>query len=306
MTRPTFALAIPHASWIPERALMMTELREALGVRPHDFDDNACKHGTEGHSVTMFGGSHCGPSSLAGSFRYEEFTEREHWSSWFLKILRWAGDADASHLLVLQDDVEVAPHFWEALSAMVTAWPGEFIGLAATHSLGPEIARRGQRSYFARKVVGWGYVIPIAIVGDLYFACTTGGLLEAFRAQFPTDGEDTMIAAFLKERRIPVRCPVPTIVDHLFCKSTNEGFDVHTHRRSTVTWRGFSPEDMACPSWWQTHCAELPPDDWRRCWYCGKREEAFHSPDTGCGLCAPCVLGLVGSRLGLTVKTGGG
>ena len=267
---PTFCLAIPHAAWLPERARMQADLLEALEI-----------HGRDAHT----------------------FADREHWSAWFVKILRWGVEARGTHLLVLQDDVEVSPHFWEALGAMVTAWPSDLVSLAATHSIGPEVARQGRRSYLTKKVVGWGYVLPMALVRDLLEWCLAGNM-AAFRERLPTDGEDTMIGQFLHERGLLARCPVPTIIDHRFCASTNPGFDEHTHRRSTVTWRGFAPEDMATPEWWLTTAAELPPDDWRRCWWCGERPEGFRSAKTGALVCGTCVLSMVGASMGLTITAG--
>ena len=120
----------------------------------------------------------------------------------------------------------------------------------------------------------------------------------------PRDGEDTFTAGWLASIGVVPRCPVPTIVDHRMCASTNEGFDSHTHRRSTVTWRGYAAEDMATPGWWQTTAETLPPDDWRRCWWCGARPEMARSAVTGALICGTCVTGLVGSRCGVTMRAG--
>ena len=95
---------------------------------------------------------------------------------------------------------------------------------------------------------------------------------------------------------------MPTIVDHLHVASTNEGFDDHTHRRSVVTWRGYEPADMVVPSWWSSACTRLPPDDWRRCWWCGERPEAMRSATTGALLCMPCLAALVLNKLGVRAE----
>ena len=284
---PTVALGIPHASWLPERAAMMAELREGLRISK---------------DVRGFAGTNRPPPSA-----YMEFSDREHWSLWFPKMLRWALTTDASHFVTLQDDVEVAPSFWPSLTAMLTAWPSDFVSLAATHSLGPEVARQGRRSYLTSKVVGWGWACPMPLVRSL-LAWMDAGALAEWRKEYPNDGEDSMAARFLA-REVYVsgqartaRCPVPTIVDHRFCKSTNEGFDDHTHRKSTVTWRGFAAEDMATPDWWRTTAAELPPDDWRRCWYCGERPGAQRSGATGAEICGVCITAFVGSKFGLTMR----
>ena len=280
MSAPRAALAIPHAAWLPERAAMMAELRESLGI-------------AAGASTRSW------PSADVAVF-----AEREHWTGWFLRILRWGARSEsASHLVVLQDDVEIAPSFWPSLHAMLTAWPTDVVSLAATHSLGPEVARQGRRSYRTAKIVGWGWAMPLPLVDEL-LAFAEGGGLADFRAAMPRDGEDTFTAGWLASIGVVPRCPVPTIVDHRMCASTNEGFDSHTHRRSTVTWRGYAAEDMATPGWWQTTAETLPPDDWRRCWWCGARPEIARSAVTGALICGTCVTGLVGSRCGVTMRAG--
>jgi hypothetical protein len=111
-----------------------------------------------------------------------------------------------------------------------------------------------------------------------------------FHEQRPNDGEDSFLAQWLTSKGYAIRHPVPTIVDHLHVQSTNEGFDNHTHRRSTVTWRDYSPSDMADPDWWKTTATVLPLDLWRRCHWCGKTEVDAVSIVTGIGLCAKCAL----------------
>jgi hypothetical protein len=291
----TVALAIPHAAWIPERAQMMRELRSLLGIVEHDDHD----HETETcRGVVTFDNGLCGLHRQPEEYR--EFTDREHWSSWFLKMLRWSVSTGADTFLTLQDDVEVAPSFWPSLSAILEAWPGDVIGLAATHSLGPEVARQGRRSYMTNKVVGWSWAMPMPLVKELLAWCE-GGALEAFRKRLPNDGEDTLVGEFLASRNKPVRCPVPTIVDHRLTPSTNEGFDDHTHRRATVTWRAFAAEDMAVPSWWQTAYGMLPADDWRQCWWCSEKPDEMRSSVTGAAICRRCIASLMLVLMGIKI-----
>lgn len=263
----TIALAIPSAVWLPERAALLDALRPQLSSADH----------------------------------YLELVDREHWSQWAIHSWEWAVDTGADWFLSLQDDVELAPHFWPALRAMMSAWPKDVIALAATHSLAREVARTGRRSYLSGRIVGWGWAMPVPLVREL-LAWAHGGALEQFRAEFPKDGEDTFVGLFLAARSIVPRSPVPTIVDHLHVASTNEGFDNHTHRRSVVTWRGYEPADMVVPSWWLSTCTRLPPDDWRRCWWCGERPEAMRSATTGALLCMPCLATLVLSKLGVRAE----
>jgi hypothetical protein len=275
---PLVALGVPHAEWLLDRAEMMSGLRAALGLDAPP------------------------PWVYA-----REFTDREHWQEWFPKMLEWAcacgGGRGATHFVTLQDDVEVAPHFWPSLRAMLSAWPDEVIGLAATHSLAREVARQGRRSYRTPRLVGWGWAMPIGLVRELLEWMAAGNLAH-FRQECPLDGEDTLTMAFLHTHQIQPRSPVPTIVDHLHVASTNAGFDDHTHRRAVVTWRGYEPADMAEPTWWQTACTDLPHDDWRRCWWCGKRPEFARSPYTGALVCRVCLGTMVLRAMGIDARAG--
>jgi len=276
----TIALAVPHAAWLPDRAKLMSALRPQLTA--------PCPPG--------------GP----GPDWYQEFTEREHWEQWFPRMLDWAarcGGGRASHLLTLQDDVELAPNFWPTLRAILAAWPDEVVSLAATHSLAREVARQGRRSYRTPRLVGWGWAMPIGLVRELLKWMAAGNLAH-FRQECPLDGEDTLTMAFLHTHQIQPRSPVPTIVDHLHVASTNAGFDDHTHRRAVVTWRGYEPADMAEPTWWQTTCTDLPHDEWRLCWWCGCRPEIMRSAVTGAMLCKPCLAVMMLSALGLRAEAG--
>jgi hypothetical protein len=277
----TIALAVPHAPWITERARMMGELREALDIGPSLEVGEAC--------------------SKAGLVAYKEFTDRCHWSKWARDSWRWGYDSRADWFVTLQDDVEVAPNFWPALAAMLEAWDGECISLAATHSMGAEVARTGRRSYRTMKVTGWGWAMPRGMLSGLLEYCEEG-MIPRFRHEHPKDGEDTFIASFLKGHGIMPKHPVPTIVDHRFCASTNVGFDDHTHRKSTVTWRGYKPEDMASPEWWRTASTDLPPDHWRKCWACLVREPRTTFAATGVALCAQCIVAAVGGTMGVPMK----
>ena len=263
------AIGCPTAAWIPDRRVLMEALRP----------------------------------ELSGADYYREFKDPEPWMDWFTKMLRWATSTDADWFLTLQDDVELAPNFFPALHAMMTAWPGEVIGLAATHSLAREVARQGRRSYRTPKVVGWGWAMPMPMVTGLLEWAEAGNLKE-FHAKHPTDGEDTFTAAYLLTLGIKTRSPVPTIIDHRHVSSTNEGFDDHTHRRSVVTWRGYEALDMAVPSWWQTACTDLPHDDWRKCWACGERPDEIGIYGTKARICRVCLTAYVASQCGLQMRVG--
>jgi len=265
------ALAIPHASFIPERVTTMVNLRGQLGVTA-----NLVRQSTFFH------------------LDYHEFTDREKWyptkdsEGWFMKMLRWGIATEADWFFTLQDDVEVAPHFWRSLLAMLRAWPNDkLLHLAANHSQGPEVARQGRHSYFTNTVVGWAWGCPRAVFIELVEWCDKN--LQAYRGSVPGGGEDMMVAKFCAERGYLIRHPCPTIADQVFVASTFPGNDLHTHRKCTVTWRDYSAKDMAEPTWWNTYAPELPLDIAHLCQWCGKFEAAAYSPHSKMGLCVACM-----------------
>ena len=264
MSALTVALAVPCAVWIPERLAMLDERRPRFAEADH----------------------------------YLELTDREHWSRWAIRSWKWALSTGAGWFLSLQDDVELAPHFWPSLRAILTAWPNEpIVSLAAVHSLAREVARTGRRSYRTDRVTGWGWAMRMTVLADLV-GWADSGALEEFRRTMPTDGEDTFVAKFCERNGLIPRSPVPTIVDHLHVASTNDGFDNHTHRRSVVTWRGYEPADMTEPSWWQSACTDLPSDVWRRCWLCGQNPAETPAAKTGAVACRVCLATLFAATVG--------
>ena len=273
------ALCVPHAAWVPERAAHMIALRKALGIVPWVRGDE--------QRIAFRWPQPCNGSML---LRYREFSEKEEWHDWFQRMLQWGDNQDTDWLVSLQDDVEVAPEFWPALRAMMTAWPGEVISLAATHSGGPEVARQGRHSYRTPNLFGWGWALPRAVYAKMAYD-TTFEALQAFSARLPGFGEDAYMAEYLAARQIVPRHPCPTIVQHVMhSDSTVARREEQPHRQSTVTWHGYPAEDLSRPAFWQTEATFLPLDLHRRCAWCGEREVAGYSLATRTGMCARCIV----------------
>ena len=287
------ALAVPCAAFIPERAASLARLEREL----------------------------FGPLTASGlgepiEVRYKAFTDKERWHptsakhpdgegpGWFLRMLQWGEAQDADFFITLQDDVTVAPNFWSALVAIIEAWKpvgGSYhaLSLVSNHSQAREQARQGRRSYFTNAIVGWAWGLPKRVLQEFLLWYDTdpvaayrksGFGIGRWLASHPGGSEDNMLAEWLTEVvRVPIRHPLPTIVDQEFMRSTFEGNDLHSHRRSVVTWRDYSSRDMAEPSWWRGYAAELPLDIARACLWCGDREAAAYSPKTGAGMCVACM-----------------
>lgn len=274
----SFALAIPHAPWIPERAANMARLRNDLGKDWLDLNPDS---------------------------RFHTFDEKGPWPERSLRRWAWALKTGASHFVQLEDDVVVAPCFWRALSAMVTAWSEDVICLAATHSMAPLVAAQGRRSYLTPRFVGWGGVWPMTVLKELV-AHAAGGALESFFSRPGKPCEDTFLAEFFVGSGKRVVHPVPTIVDHLHMVSTNgQDFDAHTNTQASVTWRGYAEGDLCSPDWWRTPQTYLPPE-WTReevalmgvCQWCGKKPAELRSEVTHVGICRPCGLRVTVEMMG--------
>ena len=123
----SIALTITHAPWIPERAENMRLLRELKG----------------------------------GADFYCEETERcPNWV-WSENQWRKSVETGADYHLFIQDDLRVAPNFWQTLRAMLTAVPNEVVCLYNGHPATKTLAREGYVwCTTADGLVGMGYVFP--------------------------------------------------------------------------------------------------------------------------------------------------
>ena len=189
MTREiTFALGIPHCPWLPERVASFDRLKSQLGNRP---------------------------------VYYREFTDREPNWSWSAKLWQWAYDTGATHLIQLQDDVEVCSDFWPQLRSMVEAVPANIIGLESVLDLGAKWYSTSDG------LIGVGYVVPRDILGEIL----------KWRAEKLRPGsaerlnEDQLIGLFCFTAGRRIYHPTPTLIDHDVTIGSTYGNDHHSHRR---------------------------------------------------------------------------
>jgi hypothetical protein len=228
MHMPTFALAIPHTPWVPERAASFARLRGQLRERE--------------------------PAGL----KHRVFDEKEPNHEWSRKLWEWGERAQATHLLQLQDDVVVAPNFWPALQAMVTARPNDVIVLESAHPAAMTLARAGRRWYSSSDaVIGVGYLIPYVELAHFLF--WLGSALKPGAREALT--EDTLIAIWCVATGRRIYCPVPTVIDHDTTIASTYGNDQHSYRRPSVTWRdgdvcGWADADLERPDFWSPASTE--------------------------------------------------
>jgi hypothetical protein len=227
----SFALAIPHTPWRPERVETFQRLRDALGVH----DDVAL------------------PEHV---FEARAFTERAPNHVWSEAMWKWGTRQGASHFVQLQDDVIPAPDFWSALRAMVEAVPDEVIGL--------EVAAPAARALFAEGhhwcttadgLIGVGYVIPVALLRDFLEWRETRLKSGAVQAV----SEDTLIGLWCITTGRRIWHPIPTVIDHDTSIASTYGNDHHPHRRPVVTWDVLDkPADLAAVEWWLDTPSQVP------------------------------------------------
>lgn len=268
---PTFALAIPTASWKPERVDSYERLMVALQAGE--------------------------PDALVSDWR--TFRDRKPNREWSMDIWKWAVSTSATHLLQLQDDIIPAPNFWPALRAMVTAVPDKVIGLQSQHPFGRNLAHIGRRWYRSRAwLVGCQYVIPLQGPDSIHE-------MLKWLAEYPhvvanSIGEDVTISTWLKETGRDCWHPLPAIADvDVTLESTYAGNDAHDHRRPVVTWQGYPPGQLEDPAWWtpQPHTELVPGPGVGECNWCMLEQGRWRSAQTGACLCKGCVGKIMGHML---------
>lgn len=128
----------------------------------------------------------------------------------------WAAIAPgATHHLVLQDDVHLAPGFAGHVARLVERHPGSAVSLGVLW-VSPYNSYRVRQAavggFSAVRLAPWEWVPTLGLVLP---AATARELAEFLRA-FPdaTRDDDEHIAVFCAERGIPVVAPVPHLLDH--------------------------------------------------------------------------------------------
>ena len=208
---PTIATCVVHAAHLPDRARTMARLREQLFVRPSD--------------------------ERAG-WPYREETTRGHWTVWAELAWSWLAEQRATHALVLQDDVELAPNFWRVLTAMVAGRPDDVIGLDCAHPAARRFFLAGAPGYTTSDgMIGIGYVLPLEQLRELLAWKRTAVKPSALTPYATNFGEDLLIALWCMATGRRIFHPTPTPIDHdLEVTSTNPGYDDHWYRRPQASW----------------------------------------------------------------------
>jgi hypothetical protein len=217
MNTMSISVGISHTPWIPERVASLARLLESL-----NHDD------------------------------FTLFADREPNHVWSERMWSWAAGTKATHCLFLQDDVQIAPNFWCALSAMLAAASHRVIGLETAHSAARLIAAEGGRWCTTTDgLIGVGYVLPREqLLAFLRWRRTEleAGALEVI-------SEDTLLGLWCAVTGHNVLHPIPTIIDHDTSLASTYGNDRHANRRPVVTWKDSHGPDtdghkLESPSFW--------------------------------------------------------
>ena len=225
----TIAVAVSHTPWRDDRALTMHALRKQLGMADGGFAANEF-------------------------FRaYKEFDQPEKVQEWSESMHRWLASTDASYCVCLQDDAVLAPNFFPALRALLTAYPHSIVGLEAVHPGGRMLARAGQHVYTTSDgLIGVGYVIPRkALLEKLRWQSESlhYGALESMT-------EDALVNVFALSTGRLILHPCPTILDHIVEMPSSYGNDDHPYRSPSVLWTdgdvcGWELADLERPEFWR-------------------------------------------------------
>ena len=188
-----FALGIPHTPWVEARVATYDALRASLGtsgyVACRTFEDRAANH------------------------------------EWSETLWKWGVNSGGTHLLQLQDDVEVCPDFWLVLRALVTAFPDHVIGLHSPKV--PMPPPPGANVYTTSDgLIGTGYVVPVSILQDF---------LE-WRSRVSPEGvenlgEDTLLGLYCYDRGLSIVHPSPSFIRHNVNLPSTYGNDEHEGRK---------------------------------------------------------------------------
>lgn len=228
------AVCVTHTPWIPKRVETMTKLRRQL----FELTDDAA-HWRE-------------------AIVYREETTRAPNYVWSELMWRWGSEQDATHVLFMQDDLNIPEQFWKWLDALVTGRPNDVIAFSSAHPAARSILLEGKSGYTtAEGLIGIAYLMPRPTLCDVIRWRENEIVATAPRRM----SEDSLLGLYCMTRGIPIFHPVPSIVDHDLDADSTYGNDGHMYRTPQATWKeldrlhsAIAAEgrelDMLNPQWW--------------------------------------------------------
>lgn len=278
------AYAVPHTPWVEARVRSFDRLNHALGLGVY---------WTDSHGIIEMGGQ-----DDSGKQMFRFFTERAPNHVWSKEMWEWGESVGGTHFLQLQDDVIVAPNFWQALRAMIAARPNDIIGLESAHPAMRLIARDGFRWCYSKAwMVGVGYVLPSARLKEL----------NVYRASLPdtlavTTNEDEVISRFCIEHDISIWHPLPTIIDHDTNVPSTYGHENHLYRKPVVTWRDYNEKELERLEFWKGDGPLIRNPHHSACWICEAEPGLVVVSDTAARVGKQCLATIVSKTI-LSIRT---
>lgn len=211
LSEVSFAFAIPHTPWIPERVESLCRLVDGLGKIPESW-----------------------PSRIFG--------ERSPNWAWSGAMWRWGAEMSTSHFLTLQDDVRVrGDEFWVEVTALARDFPDDVICLETVHPATQALARQGYQAFSTSDLlVGVGYMLPTAKL-QAFLRWRDEELKPGAVERIP---EDTLLALWCVCTGQRIVHPIPAPIDHDVSLASSYGNDSHALRRPPVRFDNYEiPED---------------------------------------------------------------
>ncbi len=229
----TFSLVINHTPWNAARVACLKAMRAEL----------RCHTGQ------------CG-SALINATDYRGTDWQVSKVAWALAQWEWSARQDgASHHVFMTDDLHLAPHFWECLSAMCEANPLRVIGLLNNHWDAPRVASEGRHAYRCNSwLVGPAYVLPHQHLVD--FLAWFKGL--TFEEQKHANDDSSINEWVTHHGPGESWHPLPTIVEHRFDLPSTVGHG-DKYSRERMSWRAIrSIDDREAGYAWLEHPYTAP------------------------------------------------
>jgi glycosyltransferase involved in cell wall biosynthesis len=193
---PPFLVAVTHAAYRPERVACLERMRELLPNTP----------------LVVF-----------------ESKTPEPCSVWARRLWTWMAE-QTRPVLVLQDDINLAPNFLAAVTALIKSAPGNFLNL---HEQGPDVKRqadRGERWTASHYPTGPAYIVPNARVARSWLTLWDDNKILR---------EDELIALWLQRSKTIAYGCLPALVQHRVDIPSTIGNDTSPHRQTSVPWTDF-------------------------------------------------------------------
>src|SRR6516162_1980283 len=229
---PSFALAISHCPWRPDRSLIMQSIRKSLGVE-------------KSTSARFQQGEVAGP--------YREIIDRAPNHVWSRIMWRWGAAQSVTHVVYLQDDLRIAPNFWQVVREMVCAVPRRVIGLISNHPLSYKALEAGHAWYRICETLGSGYIVPTVLMG--VFLEWESRQSESTKREC----EDFVLTRWQYETGRRSWCPIPTVIQTIDGIATTDPRVSYPYRRSYITWEDEPKSPISTLAYWQSK--NTPPPD---------------------------------------------